>query len=438
MQLPSLEILATWPKPNYVDPETRGKGVLIVNLILFPVALTIILIRLYTRLHISKSFGLDDWLIIAAMLPATTFAVLAVLAEEAFKFNRHIWDVPTSHVTFGLQFVLITQIVFTFSQTLTKCSMMALLYRILSNGKLFKTITIAATAMIAVQGTLFIIVVIFQCRPVSHYWLITFAPQPECINQTVHVTWAGSFNTFTDCVVVLFPIPRMLKLQISQRQRLVIIFLFAAGFLVCVAGAIRTYFTYKDLVSSDITWDTYYVWISSSIELYIGIIGASIPATKPFFKRLFTKPNLISSRNDHYVISSNGKGPFSESSTNATSRTSRTSRTISQPDIEMGDIRERDMRIKGQSNLDAIEEVRGSDTSISSFVNGQSERDRSRRGDDFKGHDVRLEIRDGGMTPRSDEMFDYRRDSKDELIEDVEKDMHVAIPGRAHLPRSSW
>lgn len=96
------------------------------------------------------------------------------------------------------------------------------------------------------------------------------------------------------------------------------------------------------------------------------------------------------------------------------------------------------MRIKGQSNLDAIEEVRGSDTSISSFVNGQSERDRSRRGDDFKGHDVRLEIRDGGMTPRSDEMFDYRRDSKDELIEDVEKDMHVAIPGRAHLPRSSW
>lgn len=299
MQLPSLEILATWPKPNYVDPETRGKGVLIVNLILFPVALTIILIRLYTRLHISKSFGLDDWLIIAAMLPATTFAVLAVLAEEAFKFNRHIWDVPTSHVTFGLQFVLITQIVFTFSQTLTKCSMMALLYRILSNGKLFKTITIAATAMIAVQGTLFIIVVIFQCRfvcssldspllqwkydllsdlrPVSHYWLITFAPQPECINQTVHVTWAGSFNTFTDCVVVLFPIPRMLKLQISQRQRLVIIFLFAAGFLVCVAGAIRTYFTYKDLVSSDITWDTYYVWISSSIELYIGIVCALFP-----------------------------------------------------------------------------------------------------------------------------------------------------------------
>ncbi|KAB8300366.1 hypothetical protein EYC80_000549 [Monilinia laxa] len=435
MQLPSLETLATWPKPNYVDPETRGKGVLIVNLILFPVALTIILIRLYTRLHISKSFGLDDWLIIAAMLPATTFAILAILAEEAFKFNRHIWDVPTTHVTFGLQFVMITQIVFTFSQTLTKCSMMALLYRILSNGRVFKTVTIVATAMIALQGTLFILVVIFQCRPVSHYWLITFAPQPECINQTVHVTWAGSFNTFTDCVVVLFPIPRMLKLQISQRQRLVIIFLFAAGLLVCVAGAIRTYYTYNDLVSTDLTWDTYYVWISSSIELYI---GASIPATKPFFRRMFTKPDLISERSDHYVISSNGKDPFSESSTNATSRTSRTSRTMSQPDIEMGDIRERDMRTKGHSNLDAIEEVRGSNNSISSFVNEGSEGDRRRRSDDSKAHDMGLEVRDGDMTPRSDEVFDYRRGSKDELIEGVRADMDVAIPGRAHLPRSSW
>ncbi|KAJ8068770.1 hypothetical protein OCU04_002466 [Sclerotinia nivalis] len=106
MQLPSPEILASWPTPNYVDPVTRGNAVLVVNAVLFPVVLFIILIRLYTRLQISKSFGLDDWLIIAAMLPSTTFAVLAVLAEEVFKFNRHIWDLPFSQVKFGLQYIL--------------------------------------------------------------------------------------------------------------------------------------------------------------------------------------------------------------------------------------------------------------------------------------------------------------------------------------------
>ncbi|KAF7864530.1 hypothetical protein EAF04_006662 [Stromatinia cepivora] len=349
MQLPSPEILASWPAPNYVDPKTRGKAVLVVNAVLFPVVLFIILIRLYTRLQISKSFGLDDWLIIAAMLPSTTFAVLAVLAEEVFQFNRHVWDLPFSQVKFGLQYVLITQVIFALGQTLTKCSMLALLYRILSSGKRFKIITIAATVIIAIQGTIFILVTIFQCRPLSHYWLVTFAPQPECINEKVHVTFAGSFNTLTDFFVVILPIPKMLKLQISRQQRLIVVFLFAAGFLVCIAGAVRTYYTYVELTSTDVTWDTYYVWISSSVELYVGIIGASVPAIKPFFKRYI--PFLLghtsnSSHSNHYAISSNDKGPFSGSNTNTTIRTSRTSRTFSQADIEMGLTEERETRTK--------------------------------------------------------------------------------------------
>ncbi|ESZ90857.1 hypothetical protein SBOR_8749 [Sclerotinia borealis F-4128] len=368
MQLPSLEVLASWPAPNYVDPETRGNAVLIVNVILFPVALLIVLIRLYTRLQISKSFGLDDWLIAAAMLPSTTFAVLAILAEEAFQFNRHVWDLPTSQVTFGLQYVMITQIVFTLAQTLTKCSMLALIYRILSNGKRFKIFTIAATVIIAVQGMIYILVVIFQCRR---------------------------------------PIPKILKLKISRRQRLVVILLFAAGFLVCVAGA----------------------------------IGASIPATKPFFKRyipFLLNPSLSSSRNNHYIISSADKGPFSGSNTNTnvTPRTSRTSRTLSQVDVEMGEIHNREMRTKRSSrNLDAIEEVGGSDTSISSFVNIGGEGERERKSDDSEGEVMGMGMRDGAVSPRSGDTFDYRRTSKDELIDEV--DVGVAIPYKAHLPRFS-
>lgn len=163
MQIQS-DILASWPAPNYVNPVTRGNGVLIVNLVFFPVVILIILIRLYTRLKISKSFGLDDWLILAAMLPATTYAVLALLAEKVFDFDRHVWDIPPSHISFGLQTLMITEIIFTLAQTLTKCSMLALLYRLLSNGKRFKMITIAATVIISVQGCIFILVVIFQCR----------------------------------------------------------------------------------------------------------------------------------------------------------------------------------------------------------------------------------------------------------------------------------
>lgn len=65
----------------------------------------------------------------------------------------------------------------------------------------------------------------------------------------------------------------MLQLQMSRRQRIIIIVLFGAGFLVCVAGAVRSYYTYVELVSPDITWNTYYVWISGTVELYVGIVS---------------------------------------------------------------------------------------------------------------------------------------------------------------------
>ncbi|KAM0182246.1 hypothetical protein ACHAPF_001135 [Botrytis cinerea] len=399
MQLPSPEILASWPIPNYDNPETRG---------------------LYTRLGMSKTFGLDDWLILAAMVPSTAFAILAILANRKFHFNRHVWDVPLTEVTFGLQYVIITQIVFTLAQTLTKCSMLALYYRILSSGQKFKIITIAAAIIIAIQGLIFIIVTIFQCRPPSHYWLITFAPQPECINETVHVTVAGVINTVTDFIVVVFPIPKMLQLQMSRRQRIIIIVLFGAGFLVCVAGAVRSYYTYVELVSPDITWNTYYVWISGTVELYVGIIGASIPATKPFFTRYipFILPrSLHSSRSEQYAISSSvDKGPFSGSTPIATPGSSRKSQTPSHVDLELGDIREREMRSTRRSrNLDAIEEI-GSDASISSFLRMAAEGER-RSSDECRNDEIRTGKRDSETRPRSEDAFHYATDSKDESID---------------------
>ena len=68
MILPPLEVIASWPLPNYDDPITRGPAPIIFNLVLFPLVCFFIALRMYTRLCISKSFGLDDWLILATLV----------------------------------------------------------------------------------------------------------------------------------------------------------------------------------------------------------------------------------------------------------------------------------------------------------------------------------------------------------------------------------
>jgi hypothetical protein len=40
---------------------------------------------------------------------------------------------------------------------------------------------------------------------------------------------------------------------------------------------------YQVTKSHDQTWNSYPVWITSAVELCVGMISASIPATKPFF-----------------------------------------------------------------------------------------------------------------------------------------------------------
>ena len=107
--------------------------------------------------------------------------------------------------------------------------------------------------------------------PASAYWTLSLTPQ-KCINQGLNLIIAGGLNTLNDFLVVSFPIPTVLKLQLPFRQRIALIVLFAGGYVVCIAGGIRTYYTYHMVMSYDTSWEAYPNWISGSIELYIGVV----------------------------------------------------------------------------------------------------------------------------------------------------------------------
>ena len=49
MKVAPPEVKATWPKPNYVNPETRGPALFIVEVTILPPALIVLLLRLYVR-----------------------------------------------------------------------------------------------------------------------------------------------------------------------------------------------------------------------------------------------------------------------------------------------------------------------------------------------------------------------------------------------------
>ena len=139
-----------------------------------------------------------------------------------------------------------------------------------------------------------------QPRPPQDYWTISIEPQPNCINQGSTLLVAGIINTLTDFLVVLLPIRTLWVLQLPNRQQIFVILIFGLGFISCGAGLARTYYLYEVTQTWDQVWASYPVWLSSGIELYLGVVRlappqvlsktanqnqicASIPATRPFF-----------------------------------------------------------------------------------------------------------------------------------------------------------
>lgn len=65
---PPFALILTWPTPNYVNPVTNGHARAIIIWTLTPLVLAAIVLRYYTRLRVTKSFGIDDILIGVAVV----------------------------------------------------------------------------------------------------------------------------------------------------------------------------------------------------------------------------------------------------------------------------------------------------------------------------------------------------------------------------------
>ena len=61
-----IEVLLSFPAPNYVNPETQGTSLIIVNAVLAALVLLAVILRLYTRIYIKRWVGSDDYAIIFA------------------------------------------------------------------------------------------------------------------------------------------------------------------------------------------------------------------------------------------------------------------------------------------------------------------------------------------------------------------------------------
>ncbi|KAK8100517.1 uncharacterized protein PG998_008085 [Apiospora kogelbergensis] len=269
MKFPPPEVIASWPEPNYENPRSQGPAAEITVYILTGIVTIMIAIRMYTRIHITKSFGMDDAFMLVAYLFATVFTGIAILAERTVGWGVHIYDVETYKFKSGLKIVLVAANLFNFGSCFTKLSILSTLYRLIGASRPhLKRFVAVCGALISLNSVIFCLVVVLQCS----YWNVTDQPR-NCLDEAAHLLSAGIINTVTDFVVVLLPILTALKLQLTSHHRFVVIALFSLGFIACGVGVFRTYITYHMTVDYDLTYHAGSVFWSSAVELNTGIVS---------------------------------------------------------------------------------------------------------------------------------------------------------------------
>ena len=87
------------------------------------------------------------------------------LAAQRHGFNRHIWDIPPTWLPTLQKYNLIFQILFSWSSTFTKLSLLWFCRRLLGKGhyRFYNWSYIGGMTFVALCCALFTLISIFQC-----------------------------------------------------------------------------------------------------------------------------------------------------------------------------------------------------------------------------------------------------------------------------------
>jgi hypothetical protein len=81
-------------------------------------------------------------------------------------------------------------------------------------------------------------------------------------------------NSFCDVLVILVPIPLVLQLRLSPWRRFGVFFLFSLGIFATIAGIVKIYYVWQVFYGSyDQTWYSYGLYVSTTIELDLGVVS---------------------------------------------------------------------------------------------------------------------------------------------------------------------
>ncbi|KAI9713050.1 MAG: hypothetical protein M1820_001035 [Bogoriella megaspora] len=283
---------------------------LIAIAVVFPcIALCAVALRYFLRLRekASLSLGLDDYTIVVAWTPDKDYPVpqqsssmctheikrLILLPITETRWGQGLdlaYFPPENTIAFGkVQYA--SGPVYPLSLLAFKFSILALYLRIGGQVQSHRNVIFTLMVVVTVTQLIYTFLFCFGCTPPSKTWDTTVPG--HCINEVAMYYSLAATSMFFDIVILVVPMPVLLRLQMSFRKRvrpppyIGLCLILALGLFITIIQIIRI-FRIADLKSytnsaAIIEW--------SIVEVNLGVVVACIPTYGPIFKNLFHRIN---------------------------------------------------------------------------------------------------------------------------------------------------
>ncbi|KAG9203648.1 hypothetical protein G6514_002666 [Epicoccum nigrum] len=232
--------------------------------------------------------GWDDYTIILTLIAGVPSVVLIDRGALPNGLGKDVWTLPFQQITEFVRWLYVLEILYFFQMTLLKLTLLFFFLRIFPKG-LIRTLIITTITFTALYGIAFVAVAIFQCHPISHYWMNWDKEHNDgqCINVNA-LAWSNAIISIVlDIWMLVLPLYEVFRLQLTWRKKLSVAIMFLVGTFVTVVSCLRLQSLVSFASSINPTWDQVDVVTWSAIEVNVGIICACLPTIRVILVRFF-------------------------------------------------------------------------------------------------------------------------------------------------------
>jgi hypothetical protein len=197
-----------------------------------PLVTIFYLLRTYVRVFIKSQWIFEDVLVTIGWAGTVTYCAI-LRATMSHHGGEHLWDITANEAHEAGYWFNAASIEYGFIIPIVKIAVLVFYRRVFSPVRWSKfDITIVFLIVIMVLFYLIMdIVKIFECVPRERIWNTSIPG--KCLEINVVLNVSGGFNTVTDFLILLLPVHAVIKLQLNQTKRILVVLAFTFG-LWCV------------------------------------------------------------------------------------------------------------------------------------------------------------------------------------------------------------